>query len=534
MFSEKLHEFYGMLAFHYSRGEDLSKAEEYLIRAGEEALKSSASTEALDYYQRALQSYNKTHGDNADPDRVAMMEKNIAIALFNKFRWTESVQHMDRVLECWHEKTDHHQSGIICNFIKNALFIVLGIDRLIRKVPPTSHDSEVLDLIYRKGQALAVLDRKQLFFCVLGGFNRAVRIDLAQSPESIGLFIGTAVLLSYLGFSYKLSNRLFDNIKSKISADNTKNLIGFTMAHTISKAFSGDWEKIENYFEDHVDAPIRKGYLMSVAAYLYWYAFVKLEQGELDDVEHFILKLSDIAVSYDFPFAKSNAGLLKAYILIVRRELSEAIAVSYQNMAFVSKMTPESHRLVFTCQAAMAFLLSKDFDKTNDMLKRASEIIESQGNLSKNFLAPYLVARFETDITKLKIAKNINSNAKLASLIADAVRSGNAALVQLRNYAPFMTRILKLKGEFFWTIGKQRKALRWWSKAIKKGEALGARPDLARTYMEIGKRLLEDKSKYKELNGISAQEYLEKAREMFQEMDLQWDLDELKKIEQQF
>ena len=37
-------------------------------------------------------------------------------------------------------------------------------------------------------------------------------------------------------------------------------------------------------------------------------------------------------------------------------------------------------------------------------------------------------------------------------------------------------------------------------------------------------------SKYSELNGISAKEYLEKARKLFTEMNLQWDLDELDKI----
>lgn len=48
--------------------------------------------------------------------------------------------------------------------------------------------------------------------------------------------------------------------------------------------------------------------------------------------------------------------------------------------------------------------------------------------------------------------------------------------------------------------------------------------------MEIGKRFLGEKSRYKELNGVSAEGYLEKARAMFQEMDLQWDLDELDKV----
>ena len=39
VFKERLREFYGMLAFHYGKGEDAEKAEEYLIKAGEEALK---------------------------------------------------------------------------------------------------------------------------------------------------------------------------------------------------------------------------------------------------------------------------------------------------------------------------------------------------------------------------------------------------------------------------------------------------------------------------------------------------------------
>jgi hypothetical protein len=85
-------------------------------------------------------------------------------------------------------------------------------------------------------------------------------------------------------------------------------------------------------------------------------------------------------------------------------------------------------------------------------------------------------------------------------------------------------------GEYHWLIGKQNKALKWWDRAIKKGEELGARPDLSRTYFEVGKRLLEPDSKHKELNGITAEEYLEKARTLFEEMDLQWDLDELDKV----
>ena len=85
-------------------------------------------------------------------------------------------------------------------------------------------------------------------------------------------------------------------------------------------------------------------------------------------------------------------------------------------------------------------------------------------------------------------------------------------------------------GVYYWLIGKKRKAMQRWRKAIKEGQRLNDRLELSRTFYEVGKRLLEPKSKYKELDSIKADEYLEKARTMFDEMDLQWDLQELEKL----
>ena len=83
---------------------------------------------------------------------------------------------------------------------------------------------------------------------------------------------------------------------------------------------------------------------------------------------------------------------------------------------------------------------------------------------------------------------------------------------------------------YYWLINKQKKAYKWFDKSIKEGERMEARLDLSRTYFEVGKRLLEPQSQYKQLNGISAEEYLEKARILFEEMDLKWDLEQLSKL----
>ena len=112
----------------------------------------------------------------------------------------------------------------------------------------------------------------------------------------------------------------------------------------------------------------------------------------------------------------------------------------------------------------------------------------------------------------------------------NAYLSGKAAVRNSRKYAPYRTKILGLMGEYHWIIGKQGKAFKWWDKAIQEGEKLGARSDLSRVYFEVGKQLLEPHSKYKQLNGIDAKDYLEKARTMFNKLNLQRDLDELDKI----
>lgn len=89
---------------------------------------------------------------------------------------------------------------------------------------------------------------------------------------------------------------------------------------------------------------------------------------------------------------------------------------------------------------------------------------------------------------------------------------------------------MRIMGTFYWFIGKQKKALHWWRRSIASGERMGALVELFRSYFEVGKPLSGPDSNFKELDGIDAKEYLDKAKKMFQEMALQWDLDELDRI----
>jgi len=111
-----------------------------------------------------------------------------------------------------------------------------------------------------------------------------------------------------------------------------------------------------------------------------------------------------------------------------------------------------------------------------------------------------------------------------------ALKSGKRLVKISQKAAQNRTESYKLKGVYYWLINREKKALKWWHKAIEEGESLDARLELSRAYFEVGKRLLEAESKYKVLNGIKAEDYLEKAGVLFEEMDLRWDLDELGRV----
>ena len=161
---------------------------------------------------------------------------------------------------------------------------------------------------------------------------------------------------------------------------------------------------------------------------------------------------------------------------------------------------------------------------------RHAERIKSEETSTPLMLGEFVLCRCVMDLYKLEEAIKRGDKAESSLHRSDALRAGTEAVRIANKYAVIKTEVLKLMGVYYWLIGKQRKAIKWWCKTIKEGQRLNDRLELSRTYYEVGKRLLEPKSKHKELDGIKAEEYLEKARTMFMEMDLQWDLDELEKL----
>jgi len=92
-----------------------------------------------------------------------------------------------------------------------------------------------------------------------------------------------------------------------------------------------------------------------------------------------------------------------------------------------------------------------------------------------------------------------------------------------------LTEAYRLRAINFWLLNKPNKALKNFNKSIKTAISFDGNLELSRTYFEAGKFLRDSNNKKERINGMNGTECLIKAKSMFEEMNLQWDLKEHEK-----
>ena len=179
---------------------------------------------------------------------------------------------------------------------------------------------------------------------------------------------------------------------------------------------------------------------------------------------------------------------------------------------------------------AVTEVLQKDTVAAKNSLMLAEHIRRGQAFSPPWYVGSSLLGQFMLHLQLLEDSIGGDSRKVISQNSKAAFKSGKKAVKNSATFAAYRAENFRLMGVYFWLVGKQKKALEWFDRSVKESKRLGARPDLYRTYMEVGKRLLEPHSTYSQMNGISAREYLDEAEKQFRAMDLQLDLEQLERV----
>lgn len=532
VFGKRLQEFYGMLAYHYSKGEDLEKTEEYMVKAGGEALRLSASIEALKYYQEALNLYLTRYGEAADPRKIATFEKNIALALFNKGQVANAIDYFDRVLEKWGAGSP--KSRILTHFrlISGLLNLIKNLylpKRRPRQVPD-KESSEFFNLYYKKCLSLVYLDSERCFVELITALKQLNRFNITEIEDGVRIWMSASGLFAWTGVSFKISRKILEYSKNIVNEEDIRDLLYYDLFALLYNFLEGKWTDIKGYDAKLVEQNLKWGEFWHVSTYVVFLGFAAIEGGHFQESERLISKLSEIWETYGNETAREYYHSLRIKSLLKSRKLNDAQRESNSGISFQSGTGRELAILYYLGYKAMVEFFLEMFDPAEVTLARAGEIVKKKGFLPPSYIGPYLIGQLLLNLYLFEQAQLRGDKADAAKYRDECYRFGKHALRNSSKNACDRTEVFRLMGTYFWLIGSQPRAIKYWNTSIQEGGRLGARVELARTHMEIGKRLLEQGSRFRELDGMKAEDYLEKASALFEEMDLEWDLEKLAEI----
>jgi class 3 adenylate cyclase/tetratricopeptide (TPR) repeat protein len=98
LFSERIEEFYSVLAYHYAKAEDWNKAQGYLFKAGDQAGRIAADAEALSHYDQALETYARVFGDKWEPVQRAALERKMGEAFYRRGEHGKAMEYFRHAL----------------------------------------------------------------------------------------------------------------------------------------------------------------------------------------------------------------------------------------------------------------------------------------------------------------------------------------------------------------------------------------------------------------------------------------------------
>ncbi len=530
IFSERIHEFYGMLAYHYCRAESLEKAEEYLIKAGEEALRSAASDEALHYYEEALQLYLKKSGKNADPEKVAMLEKNIALALYNRGQHQEAIRHFDKTLDYYWGKLP---KATVFELIKlswafSHFLVSLHLPFLKFKKTPTERDVEIVDLFSKKINSISLTNAKRFFIEYFYLFRFISSFDLRKFREGYGIFVMASALFAYSGISFALSKKALNALSDTVSRSDVTNYTMYEVCETVHHFLGGNWKALKDYDDDLVDKNCRIGEIYNASQYLFWHGLGTICQGSFDKARAIMDRLQNLYEVYGNSLSEVFKYEISTMLLIESGKLNDALIESEKGIAFGQKAHSNFWWGFHTFQAWIHIMMNA-IDKAEECLEQADRI-RVQTETAPFQISYCFKTHLEYNLYCLRESTKSGNREEMDKFQREAIKSIRSLGRVARKVAYHRTDSYRLTGAYYWTINDHKKALGWWHRAVQEGERLGARPQLARLYFEVGRCLLEEKAQYKKLDNIKGEAYLGKARAWYEEMKMETYLEEIDRL----
>jgi class 3 adenylate cyclase/tetratricopeptide (TPR) repeat protein len=519
VFAGRIHEFYGMLAHHYSKAGKQDKTEEYLIKASDESMKSGASSEAASFLKQALEIYLQLN-KIPDPQKVVDLQEKLGFAYYSTGQHQEAVECFDKLIAFYYKPLPTSTVRRLADLAFNLMLTNWKL--YFYKVKPEARthpiDFKIMKINNWKAQCLTSIDPKRVFFESFYSI-RFMRKKQFGTFEA-NLILAESSALFFTGMLFKLGQKFAEWGKEFLDEKHVLGWLWGKYTHMMYIYYSGLKTGIEDE-EKVYRLGIQTGEYWPVSIFFLYCGFNTIEWGYEKQTLHYLKLLTDLSDAFDNTFTFAQYHRLTITYNTKFRKIDEIFKAAEEANTFIMK----SNNLIvlfmiYSCRAmAFTFQLKLSEARTN--------LIEAE-KLVKILKIPVVVTQYLISISYIEIAEIASSKNHIQKR-KRLIKATKQLIKQSQKARANLTEAYRLHAIACCFLNKPVAAVKNFKRSIQAGTSYGAKLELSRTYFEIGKFLRDPKSKRERINGMNGTEFLVKAKAMFKEMNLNWDLAEYEK-----
>jgi tetratricopeptide (TPR) repeat protein len=294
-----------------------------------------------------------------------------------------------------------------------------------------------------------------------------------------------------------------------------------------ARVLEGDWADEHEIEPERIEASLRRGQLWGPTTYLGLFGEKQIHRGRFDEAQRCIEQIDEIRDLFRFDLAKTNYYYLNTLLPLERGDLARAIeaADAYYDH------NPEDllHILALSAKAKAQVLLG-DLASAEISLALAGDLMASSAPVPPFHASAYHRSQLLFDVVALERAQESEPGQR-RHWRSRARRSVRAALRSAGHVAWRRTEVLRLAGRLRWLGGDERAAMSLMQRSLDAGHALGAQPEIARSYEELGRLLLHGGGSAGSVpENLDARRCFELARTTYQSLALTGDLARLESL----
>jgi tetratricopeptide (TPR) repeat protein len=489
LFTDRIEEFVGLLAYHFAQAQEWEKAQMYLLHAGDEAGKVAADAEALGHYEKAMVTYGRVFGDRWDPIQRAQLERRIGEALFRRGQHEQAIEHLADALALLGRPYPRSRRGVRVGIAKAAArqFGHRLVPRF--KVRPAGDGVDVVaDERYLAYEAMgwmyAFLDHERFLLNVLRLLNDCERSGLPAGVARGSAAVGYA--LDYGGLP-RLARRYIQRAVDLAERIGDPVAIGFAyVCRGVHGYLRADLEASIGDCSRAATAYKEAGHLRGWGAASAVMSAAMRFEGSFSES----LKTTEeiLRVGIDSGDAELRGwGLwLKGRTLRLMGDLEQGLRLSEESVKLFDSIPDYADKAAALSDIGMCHLERGRPEQALEIMEEAQRLIADRG-LRGMSLDENRIALAEC---RLRTAE-LEDGSERSRLLTKAGRASRAALRYSRAARVGVPGATRVNGTRMWLNGHHRAARKWWQRSLVAAEQSGARYDLGLTELEMGRRLNE-------------------------------------------